>query len=278
MSSVLFRVEYHNNQTQIAGSQNWAIVFRKYVAYRANVDSNHTTKQDSLSLIIPNESRVVSRHILQNITYYQRFSKLHSILDTASPEHSVIKLSTKYKQFKVGDIIKVHICLRNRRNEAMRSGGDVLRIWMSDKASLSNSSGYVIDHGNGSYTGVLRAVFPGKPVIKVSIAQTKEHIGIYLDYVEKEGIWHFMKGYFKRGKKTEITYCSAISKFTLVNKTCNFTDMNFGMSWYCGKPRNPNLGCKDWVAYSHGEGNVILSKNKTMKKFYRYAFIQGFIA
>ena len=233
------------------------------------IRSNYTTKQRFVLANVRDESRVVSRYILQNVTSYRSLRQLRSIFDIASPKYSVMRLATNDKQFRVGDVIKVHIQLRNGRNEPMTSGGDMLRIWMSDKTSRSNFCGYVIDHGNGSYTGVLRALFPGQPVIKVSIAQTKEHIGIYLDYVKKEGIWYFMSAYFGKGKTTDETYCSTIPKFTWVRETCNFTDVNFGMSWYCGRPRNANLTCGDWLAYSAGKANVILSKNTTMKKLYR---------
>ena len=237
------------------------------------IRSNYTTKQWFFLASVPDESRVVSRHILQSITSYRRFRKLHSILDIASPKYSVMRLSTNEEQFRVGDVIEVHIHLRNGRNEPMTSGGDMLRIWMTDKASRSNSCGYVIDHGNGSYTGVLRALFPGQPMIKISIAQTKEQVGIYLDYVKKEGIWYFMSAYFGKGQTKDETYCSTIPQFTWGKETCNFTDVNFGMSWYCERPRKANLTCGDWVAYSGRRANFLLSKNTTMKKLYRYGLL-----
>ena len=255
-----FRAKEHWYQTQEnanAGPQE----------FRENkLDLSSTT--ESASLPIDDEVRIVSRKILQSNSIYRQFNDFNSILDIASPEYSSIKVYEASQEFKVGDVIKVHIHLRDWHDKATETGGDMLRIWMSDRASLSNSSGYVIDHGTGNYTGILRAVFPGKPEIKVSIAQTKEHVGIYCDYLEKEGIWYYMKANYKN-RDDDSAYCSTIPKFTWGEDTCNFTDRNYGMSWYCGKPRESDLACDDWVSYSAGKTNILLL-NDTFKELYRY--------
>ncbi|KAK3092367.1 hypothetical protein FSP39_001998 [Pinctada imbricata] len=251
--------EFHNVSTRAVATndERYTMKFRKMTL--------HTEKFHSYE-----DSRIVSRNTLEKLTWYiENYKYLPGVNVIPSPTYSKMFLSTNKKEFKVGELIRVKIHLFNNMNEPLRSGGDILRIWMTDRYSNSNSSGYIIDNGDGTYTGVVRALFPGKPVIKASIALSKYHIGIAYDYMEREGIWYYMTAKFEgRNGSSVTTHCSTASKFSFGNRTCDFTKINHGMSWYCGKPEKYGLTCDDWTTYSAGKFNYLL-KNSSYDDFYR---------
>ncbi|XP_071086046.1 NXPE family member 3-like [Haliotis cracherodii] len=163
----------------------------------------------------------------------------------ADPLFSEIRINGRY-QFQVGDVINVSIILKDREGRMIATGGDDIRIWMKSTNGRNRTSGHVIDHGNGSYTGVLRAFWEGHPVITVSIAWTRQLLNIR-DRLRSSNVpYTFIYAFFERGSLREVTRCN-ITKTT--ENMCNYTAQNGGHSWLCERPKTKLLPC--WSRKSH---------------------------
>ncbi|XP_069104480.1 NXPE family member 3-like isoform X2 [Argopecten irradians] len=156
--------------------------------------------------------------------------------------------SVKKTEFKVGDEIKVDIVLYNGRGERATVGGDMLRIWLRERSLRASVAGYVIDHGNGSYTGIVKAMWTGCPELMFAIGNTKEHIGIFMNIVQKYGVIEFLQAGFRKNNVTVYKLCSVIPNIPDVKEYCNFTAQNFNMSFFCSKAKD--FTCEDWIFYS----------------------------
>ena len=65
-------------------------------------------------------------------------------------------------------------------------------------------------------------------------------------------------GRYESGETTEEVLCQpAREYFTPSQDVCNLTVANGGMSWYCEKPKNRNLLCKDWMSVSASKETLI---------------------
>ncbi|XP_069126123.1 NXPE family member 4-like [Argopecten irradians] len=187
------------------------------------------------------------------ISRYSEYSSLKVDLDhsyeIANASNSFIKVKN-YNIF-IDDNITVYIELRNGLGKRMETGGDFLRIWMNDDHSHSSVAGYVVDHMDGTYTGVVRAAWKGRATLKVSIGHTKEQVSLYAKYFQKYGAYKYTNAtfYSLHPKVTESTQCS--STHWQVERRyggyCNFTAQNYNISYYCGEPRY--FECTDWKQY-----------------------------
>ncbi|XP_069126050.1 NXPE family member 3-like [Argopecten irradians] len=186
---------------------------------------------------------------------------------------SLVNISTslvivRRTEFRVGDEITVDIVLYNGRGERATVGGDMLRVWLRETTLKASVAGYVIDHGNGSYTGVVKAMWAGKPELMFAIGNTKEHIGIFMNVVQKYGVIEFLRAGFTNQNLTENTMCSVIPNIPNVKEYCNFTTLNFNMSFFCGKPKS--LECEDWTVYERTGNHSCSKEHKAFFRSYRY--------
>ncbi|XP_046339382.2 NXPE family member 3-like [Haliotis rufescens] len=170
-----------------------------------------------------------NRSQLQNSSYTR----------VADPRFSEIRINGKY-QFQVGDVINVSIILKDREGRMIVTGGDDIRIWMKSTNGRNRTSGHVIDHGNGSYTGVLRAFWEGHPVITVSIAWTRQHLNIKDRFLSSHVPYNFLYASFESGSLKEVTRCN-ITKTS--ENMCDFTAQNGGHPWLCERPKEKRLPC-----------------------------------
>lgn len=191
----------------------------------------------------------ISYHGLDLIDGYLNLEEIEDLRQTANSNTSKAFIIGNKNTFNIGDQIRVQIELYDGFGHRLRTGGDALRIWMVDIDQGANSTGYVIDHGNGSYIGVVRALWKGNPEIKISIATTKEHISVIMKQIHDRGVLYYLTGKFqdKNLGITEVTNCTTIPRVKGYRSVCNLTSMNFGMAWYCGKPAI--VSCKNWVSY-----------------------------
>lgn len=210
------------------------------------VPGNITIKH---SLVEPSAS--LARNIITRYKDYLYFYvNKHNISTMVKARSSRITIVNS--AIYVGDNVSVKIDLYNRLGKPLVSGGDFLRIWLIDTKSHSNVAGYVVDHMNGSYTGVVRALWNGRPTVRVSVGHTKEQVALYVKYQHKFGAYKFTNAtfYTVNPKVKESTQCC--STYWQIEKRyqgyCNFTEKNFNISFYCGQPTK--LGCGDWKQYS----------------------------
>ena len=68
------------------------------------------------------------------------------------------------------------ISLRNGYNVSRSQGGDHLRVRIFNGQSKAYAAGHVLDHNNGSYTAVLRAIWPGKQTVSLALVYRRETI------------------------------------------------------------------------------------------------------
>ena len=79
---------------------------------------------------------------------------------------------------------------------------------------------------------------------------------------------------FKKGSHTEDTICHAERHWlTDYPDTCNLTRENGGMSWYCGKPKNRLLSCKDWSFTKYTSPKPVLPLTKAEEQMFKYVFV-----
>ena len=78
--------------------------------------------------------------------------------------------------FNIGENIKVYLVLRNGYNVQRQRGGDQLRVRIYNKELKAFSAGNVIDHNDGTYTAVTRAIWPGQQTISVTLAYRRETV------------------------------------------------------------------------------------------------------
>ena len=66
--------------------------------------------------------------------------------------------------------------LRNGYNQTRLQGGDHLRARIYNQTLEAFAPGHVIDHNNGTYTVVLKASWPGRQTISVTLVYRREII------------------------------------------------------------------------------------------------------
>ena len=108
----------------------------------------------------------------------------------------------------------------------------------------TGSAGYVIDHKNGSYTGILRAFWTGSPLVKISMSFPKETIGLFVNNLLKNGMLFKIYGVYKNDSGGIGYGKCGIHPYN--NNICNLTSQNYGMTWYCTLPETKGFSCKDW--------------------------------
>ncbi|XP_033752837.1 NXPE family member 3-like isoform X2 [Pecten maximus] len=202
-------------------------------------------------LRIPHSNKESSFHIPRNaLQRYQTYTKL-SVSD--GDRHFSInnsKIEIQLRQFRVGDTLKVQIMLYDRSGAPMTTGGDYVRIWLREKSTKSNVNGYTIDHGNGTYTGVLTLPWAGSPEIIVSLGNTKEHVTLFVNTTETHGLLYAMSSQFisSDGKHKVASKCSPLFDGLANcydNSGCNLTEINYGIPWFCCRPKSKYVDCND---------------------------------
>ena len=74
---------------------------------------------------------------------------------------------------------------------------------------------------------------------------------------------------FINGSHKEDTSCHAERRWlTQYSDICNLTRDNGGMSWYCGKPQNNQISCRDWSFSKYVSQNPRLPLTKAEAKMF----------
>ncbi|CAC5423878.1 unnamed protein product [Mytilus coruscus] len=171
-------------------------------------------------------------------------------------------INNKLVTFTTGDIIAFKIILHNERGDVLTDAGDFIKMWMTEKGA--GSVGYVVDYGNGTYIGVIKALWSGSPHIKISLSFPKESIGLFVNYIYRNGMLRTLKGVFKNARGETGKGLCGIHTLTK-HGICDFTSLNYGMRWFCSLPDAPGFKCSDWYAVI---GDMTVSTfTKTQKHF-----------
>ncbi|XP_071102189.1 NXPE family member 4-like [Haliotis cracherodii] len=170
-----------------------------------------------------------------------------------SAKSSKMTLLNDKAVFVIGDEIRVNIDTYDYHGNKRHIGGDFFRLWMENTELGAAVAGHVIDHNDGSYTGVFRALWEGTASIRCFVERRKEEIAMFYDIMEKKHALWVPKREFVSNGFVESTECSI--KPDKFQRYCNYTDMNYGFPWFCARPRQPELQCEDWKnSWSENKG------------------------
>ncbi|XP_071091412.1 NXPE family member 3-like [Haliotis cracherodii] len=152
--------------------------------------------------------------------------------------------------YQINETVKVNIVLFDHYKKPKTRGGDMLVVWMKDPQHGAASAGTVIDHGNGTYTGVLRTLWTGRAIIRAAMISSRER----MTHIYRS----FQNGYF--GKKITCTFRSNTAteatrgymdmRYMKKRPFCNLTADYFGVPFYCEKPKAKGIRCHDWAETS----------------------------
>ncbi|XP_060063209.1 NXPE family member 3-like [Ylistrum balloti] len=241
-------------------------IYKSDVPSAIPIQASNLSNSDVTSIIkfIPKVN--MSVYTLYGINTYMEFKDYKDFHSLVNISNSVI--TVRSSNVSIGDDIIVDIVLYNGRGERSKMGGDILRVWLREPSVKASVSGHVTDHGDGSYTGVVKAMWAGKPEVMFSIANTKEHVGIFMNIVHKYGLIMFLKAGFRKGNRTETTLCSVLPNIPHVIEYCNFTAQIYNMSFFCGKPFT--MSCEDWIVYERALQYPCSEKHQLLFSKYKY--------
>ena len=160
---------------------------------------------------------------------------------------------------KVISICKVHIFALTLSHKKKTMGGDIFLLWAEQSGRDGRGVGRVTDNGNGIYSGVITFPWTGETVIKVKLGNTLENFCRRKNAMVKYGNSAFalrlpwgMTATFLNKFEREDTRCGIYNKIQGYPTVCNFTHLNDGSPWFCGKPNNYKLKCEDIIEYNEG--------------------------
>ncbi|WAR16284.1 NXPE1-like protein [Mya arenaria] len=149
--------------------------------------------------------------------------------------------------------IIVQIELYDHAGNRKSSGGELVKVTLT-RSDLTNTAvtGYVLDNGNGSYTAEIEALWAGKSNLSASLVYSRQAIAALYRIRREILSTRVIQATFSSRTYQETTDChpniSHLLKLKNYSAFCNFTYINSGMPWYCGRPRDIHLLCEDWHA------------------------------
>ena len=159
------------------------------------------------------------------------------------------------------ETVTVGIYLYDAYSNSQTYDGDVILLWAESIPPGGRAPGRVTDHMNGTYSGSVRVHWSGQTRIFAKVASARKTFCLRLQAMKKYGnsVFALQKSYgiqyrFVSDSGTEFTRCAPIPFVFGYKQLCNFTSLNGGFSWFCGKPTQKGLNC--------------LSYNKFMMKPY----------
>ena len=149
--------------------------------------------------------------------------------------------------------VEVGIYLYDGYKNTKKNGGDVILLWAERRPSGGQAPGHVTDHMNGTYSGRVRVHWSGQTRIFVKLASAKENVCLRFKAMKKYGnsVYALKTPYgiyyrFTNLSETEFTRCSPYNFVYGYESLCNFTSLNGGLSWFCGKPTKAGLDCSSF--------------------------------
>ncbi|XP_046549617.1 NXPE family member 3-like [Haliotis rubra] len=167
----------------------------------------------------------------------------------------------------LGEVFRIRIHLYDDYNQPLHRGGDLLAVLMDNTTLGATSVGRVIDHRNGSYTAMLRAMWRGTATISVTVLCGREAVSTYMRLMNPlTDVQKVFCVFEFDGMRTEtIGYPSPDP---LEEDVCNMTSENYGLAWYCVKPDKRFL-CSDWVKIT--KARLPSDKTSSKEMFYKSA-------
>lgn len=154
-------------------------------------------------------------------------------------------------------IIEIGIYVYDAYKRRKKNGGDVILMWAENELSKGKAAGYVADHSNGSYYGRVQVHWAGRTKIFVKLVSAKENVCLRFRAMEKYGnsVFALKTPYgihyrFMKHGIIEFTRCAPHSFIYGYEDVCNFTTLNYGYSWFCGRPLKKGLDCHSFNKFA----------------------------
>jgi hypothetical protein len=173
------------------------------------------------------------------------YPPIQDVLEAANITRSVVYFEDIKQVCVLGASINITIILYYGYGEQRTIGGDYLRVWMREPSKKAASCAHIIDHKNGTYTAVLKALWSGTPDIVVMLVHPREAISALYAIRKLKPALRYIVGQYKKDNYTEDTRCLPIPAVPGYPQVCDMTAINCGMSWFCGKPSTYGLECED---------------------------------
>ena len=167
--------------------------------------------------------------------------------------------SCKYSKLRLRRVntstgeIEIFMELYDGFNKKKTYGGDILLMRAMKFPSGGKAAGHVTDHMNGSYSGKVQIRWSGNTTISVKLVSAIENQCLRFRAIRKYGnsVFALKTPYcihyrFKNHYEQEFTRCAPFNFVYGYKESCNFTDLNYGFPWYCGKPSNMELNCSSY--------------------------------
>ncbi|XP_071854573.1 NXPE family member 3-like [Apostichopus japonicus] len=204
----------------------------------------------------------VDKQVLPNVKFDQ----------TTSPYFTTVNVMERKTVYHINDKLVIKIQARDWRNEPKLYGGDFFRfkIFSMNPYSASRED-EMTDFQNGTYFVYFTLRWSGKVNISVTLIHPVELLPqMTLTLSGKVGLNVTFVGQFVAGNVTEDVICRYAE---LEWPFCNLSNPRTHGPWYCQKPKDPRLKCKDWKYHKMYKGTFLkleenlspLSKSLLMK-------------
>ncbi len=166
-------------------------------------------------------------------------------LRLANSSLSTMTILNPKPYYNLNDVIYLNIEVMSGYNKRIFHGSDRVFVWVKEPTRGACASGYVVDHRNGSYTGVVQVLWSGRVDIVAGIALSREAVRV-LYKIHREGfIVRQLFAIFQRRFMYEMTLCFSSPYIPGYSLVCNLTARHDGLPWYCGHP--DVLTCAEWT-------------------------------
>ncbi|XP_053386230.1 NXPE family member 4-like [Mercenaria mercenaria] len=178
------------------------------------------------------------------------FKSCKDVTKAASINHSKISLADRVSgTYNIGEDIRAIVTLYDGYGKRKHSGGDQLRATIENKVLKASAPCVVTDNNDGTQAVTCEALWSGTSTIQVTLAYTREAITAIYRIRTQVLSTRYIGLKFRSGSYEETTIChpnaTHLLKLTNYTDVCDMTEVNFGMSFYCGKPQNKHLQCQD---------------------------------
>ncbi|KAM8884380.1 NXPE family member 3-like isoform 1-T6 [Synchiropus picturatus] len=207
----------------------------------------------------------LEEHYLLDLVAWPKTPPLNTTLsETSSPKNSIFTIVPGRDEWHVGDQLQVRIQIKDFRNVAKKSGGDVIVARLHNQDLQAGVSGHVVDHLNGSYTASFPLLWTGGATVEVILVHPSEAVTVLRRLNAEEPDRVNFVSVFKLGSLSESLICNICFRPTEA-PLCNFTDILTGEPWFCSKPKE--LNCDSRINHAMGHFHLKLKAEET--KFFQ---------
>ncbi|XP_050403725.1 NXPE family member 2 [Patella vulgata] len=159
---------------------------------------------------------------------------------------SVIIVLTGRLALKTKHELQIQLILKDKHGNILKRGGDDVRAWITRSKNKRAMSGRVFDFNNGTYLVRFPTLWNGTNTVSIVIPYYREESATLFRWYRTLNSMYYHIGLFIKGTLNQNTLCLPLPKIIGYQEICNFTTLNDGRPWYCGRPPSATLTCDDF--------------------------------